>query len=284
MKKIAIILILITLLISTISVSGLSIKKNETTGSNDPVPNLYYISLYHNNWQVNSGYTNIFYKVKTENEIGGEVDFEFDWGDGTTSTCNDVSGFVYVNHIYTSSGTFTIKARYVGYSSWSDPIIFQVEDHCDLNVFDITSTPGNQEFRHGDDVTIHATIKNEGTSDLSEPTYVRLFEGPDENGVVIGGPEIITVLDGGPGGGQEIVIDFSITWDYEGSSSQGFWVKVDPVENELDWTELCSTIHPDLNNVDSYHLAPKSKSKDFLSLSLFQYLFERFPFIRELFN
>ena len=282
MKKIIIVVILITLVLSCISISGLEIQKLETQNSKDPAPNLHYIAIYHNDWHVESGYTNFMYKVRTENEIGGSVDFEFDWGDGTTSIFEDVEGYVHENHKYTSSGTYTIKARYLGYDSWSDPIIFPVEDHCDLNVFDITSTPGNKEFRHGDDVTIYATIKNEGTLDLSESTYVRLYEGPDEDGIQIGGPELITVLDGGAGGGAEVVIDFSITWDYEGSASQGFWVTVDPIENELDWTELCSTDDPNLNNADSYHLAPKSKSKTFLNIPIIQNILINFPALRDL--
>ena len=116
--KIVVIAILATLVLGSLSASGLTIQKTGTQDLSDPTPEIYFIAVHSSGKHVDWGYTNIMYAARSRNEIGGEVDMVFDWGDGTTSTYSDVGDWVDEGHEYTRSGTFSVKVRYGEYNSW----------------------------------------------------------------------------------------------------------------------------------------------------------------------
>ena len=269
-EKIVITAIFLTLLIGGLNASGISIKKTELQMSSDSAPEIYSMHVYTSCKEVNWGYAKIFYKALSKNEIGGEVDIIFDWGDGTESTMNGISDWVYANHEYSSSGTYQVKAKYDGYETWSEPFEFSVVDHCDLEIIDVYTIP--DRFSKKDKIDIKATVKNVGTLSTTEDTTLYLYEGYDnldsenpitqkQTGLIAPGEEVTLTLE-----------DFK--W-YGDEVTHSFWAKVEPVDGEIDFTDLADNIDdPNLNNVgDGHFTAPKAKSLIILRL------FEKFPIL-----
>jgi hypothetical protein len=264
-RKIVIIVVLAALLMGSISASGLALQKNEKQSLGDPTPKIYYIAVCTSGKRVDSGYTNIYYRARSRNEIGGSVDIVFDWGDGTTSTVTDVEDWVIEPHIYTKSGTFNIRVRYGGYSSWSDPVEFPIIDHCDLELIDVFTVPEN--FGKRDKIDIKATVRNEGTISTTQDTTLKLYEGYHK---FVEDDPIKQISTGIIAPGQEVTITLKDFRWYGDEVTHSFWARVEPVPGEIDFTTLDDHIDdPNINNYcDGHFTAHKIKSLDILCRSI----------------
>jgi hypothetical protein len=279
--KIVLIFVLATLLVSSLSVSGLTMQKNEMQSLGDPAPRIHYIAVYSSCKKVDWGYAKVTYKAYSENEIGGSVDMVFDWGDGTTSTYPDITGGVFENHEFERAGTFSVKVKYGGYNTWSEPVEFPVVDHCDLEFKDYKLFTEPSKFGKNDKIDIKATVVNVGTISTTRSTTIKLYEG--YNNYYSGNPikEITTgIIDPG----EEVTITLEDFKWYGDEVTHSFCAEVEPVPYEIDFTDIADNIDdPNLNNfADGHFTAPKIIYKGILNRLVFLSLFEKIQTLRNL--
>ena len=114
-----------------------------------------------------SGYVDIAYEYSTSttDPNGDNVRYEFDWGDGSTTTTGwYASGLTATaSHSWSSAGTYYVKVRaqdvYEEWSDWSSSLSVNIEYH-DVAVTSVSASPTS--VRVGETVTIRADVKNEG--------------------------------------------------------------------------------------------------------------------------
>jgi len=268
-KKIVIIVVLTTLVIGSISAGAVNIDKIVSTNNEDPVPTIYYVYDYSSGEEIDFGYTLRLVKFRTRNEIGGSVDIEFDFGDGTTDTKEGIRDWLDMNHEFTRSGTFDVKARYKGHSSWSDDFTFEVKDHCDLEFVSLKTDPS--KFGKRDKVDIIATFKNAGTISTPEGTKMYIYEGYDnfDDKNPIEEKSIGTISEG-----KEVTITLKDFRWYGDEYSHSFVASIDEVSGEIDWSELGYSDYT--NNYGSQPFnAPKTKTCPMLTN-----LLENFPLVK----
>jgi len=282
-KRKMIVIISVLLVFSLFSIQAVGLKASDTiqnakiSTNIDEAPTIYRVYAPTEAYEVEWGYTKLSYRFLTKNEIGGEVDIEFDFDDGTTDVYEDVGGWLYMNHKFSSAGTYQVKARYVGHSSWSEPFEFPVTDHCDLAIKNIYTEPPS--FGKTDIIDIKATIINEGSVSTTQDTTLYIYEGYDNydhnnpikqisTGILSPGEEATITLE-----------DFN--W-YGDEYTHSFWASVDEVSGEIDWRELGYSDYT--NNVGSGHFtAPKYKFKitPIINSALAE-IFEKIPQLRNL--
>ena len=226
MKKKIICILVMTLVISTTSASASSMAmskdSNDTqTGSmGDPAPEILYIQ--DNNADrlgrdFDEGWTNYNYWAMTKNTLGGHVEIIVDWGDGTQSSMDGDAGYMSLlkEDGYSQGGTYTVKAKYAQYGSWSNAVTFPIKDHCDLDILSHGLRADPPKFRRGQKVDIIATVENLG-SIPSKTTEVQFYVQKTVNGPfnVIEGPKTVPVIQ--PGNKVEIKLE-----DYPWPSNNG---------------------------------------------------------------
>ena len=275
--KIMILAVISMLVIASLSVSGLSMQKIETQDSSEPVPEL--VNIYSNSAKIQDfGYTNILYKIYATNTLGEKRDLEMDFGDGTRDVWGAIMGTVIFDHEYSESGTYDIRVRYVGCSSWSEKIEFEVIDHCDLEIIDVFTEPG--KFRKRSTIDIKATVENKGTVSTSENTELKLYEGYDDFDDDIPIAEVSTGIIA-PGEKVTVTLE-NFKW-YGDEFTHSFWAYVEPVDGEIDWTILSNADDENNNNCgDGHFTAPKVKNRNVFTMPVFLNLFEKMPMLRNL--
>jgi len=154
-----------------------------------------------------SGYVNTTYSysTKTTDPEGDDVQYEFDWGDSTTTTTGwYTSGTTATaSHSWSSTGTYNVKVRAQdsmgAWSDWSSSLAVSIPVH-DIRVMLVKVS--THFVRLGETVTISVLVDNEG--ERTETFTVTT----DYNGTLIGRQTVTLIAED-----REYV---TFTWDTAG--------------------------------------------------------------------
>ena len=137
--------------------------------------------------------TSYTYSTSTTDPDGDNICYQFDWGDGSTTTTGYYSNgsVVSASHTWSSSGTYYVKVcaedTYGAWSSWSNPLTVAI--HIPILSISASSggttnpSPGTYSYDYGTSVTVTATPYSgyvfsywslDGTSSYSNPITVTM--------------------------------------------------------------------------------------------------------------
>ena len=272
-KVLELAIICMFLLSSLFAISAVGIKyaSEEQLGLGDPVPTIdgCFNTIYGHGEEISEGYARLRYDYRVQNKLDESVQIVFDWGDGQTSTSQTVSadGYLYEPHVFENGGTYSIKARYSIYDSWSEPFEIPMNDHCDLKV-EIYTVP--EKFTPGSTIDICATVTNIGSITATQSTNVQFYEGHPDNGIEIEGPKSIKKLSVDE---TDTVCIEDFKW-WNDAYTHSIWVEVDSIPQE----------RTTLNNIDDGHFtAPKYRFKITPVINSIIYeIFEKIPQLKNI--
>jgi len=166
----------VIILFLTLSITGIYIlDSNDLEVSKQIIPEIEgcYNTIYGQGEKVTEGYATLQYDFLVINQKNEPVEFEFNWGDETTSKTEKTNDRIYVSHEYSKSGTYQIIVRYKGEKVWSEPFEITMKDFFDIAIGEIKTDPS--EFRPRQKISLKVDITNLGTISSEKSTRVSFY-------------------------------------------------------------------------------------------------------------
>jgi len=266
MKKNMIIIIGAIILILTLSISGIYIIDSFSDLENistQKIPRIKgcYNTIYGIGEEVTEGYATLRYDYLVINQKNNPAAFEFDWGDGTSSITDNTGDRRFVPHVYSESGTYDIKVRYIGENIWSEPFEINMKDFFDLSVGDIKTNPS--EFKPRQNIELSVEITNLGTISSEKTAKISFYYLEGNEPKYIDKTSINSLKPG-----ESKTVEISLKW-FKDRDSHTIYVELEELNGE----------RTDKNNID-YEAFTATKLLGFNSINqrpLLTKLLDLFP-------